>query len=333
MPQFDPAAVSGTRADASGRPVERVAFLLVPHFSLMAFASALEPLRAANAVAERPLYTWTLVSADGGPVTASNGIPVVCDRAIAPDDKFDMVALCTGLQPQTFKDDKVFGWIRRAAQMGAKLIGLSGGAYLMARAGLMEGYRSTIHWEFLAGYLEAFPDLEVTSNLFEVDRGRLTCAGGTAAIDLMLHLVAVTHGHDLATAVSEQFIHTRVRGSDDPQRMDLRQRTGVAHPKLLEAIDIIEKNLSEPLSQAELARNVGLSTRQLERLFKLYLKVTPSRYYLETRLKHAQKLLIQTSLSVLEVALACGFASASHFAKCYRGMFGHPPRAERLPAA
>lgn len=300
---------------------------------MMSFASTVEPLRAANRISGRDLYAWDILSVDGQPVEASNGIPIVPSAAPDPGQRApDTVCVVCGLDPQLAVEPSAVAWLRRMASRGSRLMGVATGSYLLARSGLLDGYRCTIHWENMAAFVEQFPDLDVTRQLFEVDRTRLTCSGGTAALDMMLYLIGMEHGHALRTAVSEQFIHTNMRQGGTPQRMDLRQRIGVSHPKLLEAIAVIEQNLQEPLSQADLARSVGLSTRQLERLFRMYLNVTPSRYYLDARLKHAQQLLAQTSISVLDVAIACGFASASHFAKCYRALFGHPPRAERSPA-
>ncbi|MFD1379776.1 GlxA family transcriptional regulator [Fodinicurvata halophila] len=207
-------------------------------------------------------------------------------------------------------------------------------SYILAKAGLLEGYSCTIHWENLAGFVEDFPELDVTNELFEIDRHRFTCAGGTAALDMMLNVISLQHGHELAAAVAEQFLHERIRDQNDHQRMSLPARLGVRHPKLLSVISTMERHLEEPLSRAQLAREAGLSTRQLERLFRKYLSRSPARYYLELRLNRARLLLLQTNLSVIDVALACGFVSASHFSKCYRDFFGRTPRKERgLPPA
>ena len=309
---------------------QRFAFLLVPQFSLMSFTACVEPLRSANRLAGRTLYDWRLFSVDGKIVTSGSSIGIMPHDAVNNREMFHAIVVCAGVDPHLHADDKAIAWLRWAARRGTRIGGLSTGTYLLAKAGLLNGYRCTLHWENLPGFLEMFPDLDVTTRLFEVDRSRFTCAGGTAALDMTLNLIAEQFGRDLSAEVSEQFVHTYVRQAREPQRMDLRQRVGVSHPRLLRAIEEIEANLAEPISRAALAKRVGLSTRQLERLFKVYLGCTPTRYYLETRLKHARKLLEQTSLSVLDVALSCGFASASHFAKSYRALFGYPPRAERL---
>lgn len=313
-------------------PLE-VVFFLIPGFSMMAFSSALEPLRAANRLSRQELFRWQLISADGEPTEASNGVVIIPDGGVDDVDFAPVVAVCASLGAQSFEDRHAFAWLRRLAHRGAIVGGISTGSYILARCGLLENRRCTVHWESLAGFVEDFPELEVTTNLFEIDRDRFTCSGGTAALDLMLDLIAERHGKRLAAAISEQFLHTHIRHADDPQRMELRKRLGVNHPKVLAAIALMENHLEEPLSSADLARSVGLSKRQLERLFRQHLDRTMRQYYMELRLKRAQLLLNQTMMPVLEVAIACGFVSASHFSRSYRAHFGHAPRTERLPAA
>ena len=228
-----------------------------------------------------------------------------------------------------YNDKTVFSWLRRLDRKGTNIGALCTGSHVLARAGLLEGYRCTIHWENITGFIEEFPGIEITNELFEIDRNRFTCSGGTAALDMMLNLIGRQHGHELAAAVSEQFIHERIRDQHDHQRMALTARLGVRHPKLIQVIKLMEQHLEEPLDRAALAAKVRLSTRQLERLFGKYLRRSPARYYLELRLNRARLLLLQTNMSVIDVALACGFVSASHFSKCYRDFFGKTPRKER----
>ena len=313
-----------------GATPRKFGFFLVPNFALMSFTSAVEPMRAANRLAGHKLFDWQLISKTGSAVVSSSGIEVVPHCSIEAIPRLDCLFVVAGLDAQTIDDKATFAWLRRTERRGCQIGALSTGSYLLAKAGLLNGYRCTIHWENLPGFQEAFPDLEVSPELYEIDRSRITCSGGTASLDLMLTLIAVEHGRDLANQVAEQFIHERIRGNHDHQRMALRSRLGISHPKLLIAIELMEKNLEEPLPRAELARRAGMSTRQLERLFRKYLTRTPTRYYLELRLHRARILLNQTAMSVLEVALACGFVSASHFSKCYREFFQRTPREERL---
>jgi len=304
-------------------------FFLHPRFSMLAFTSAVEPLRAANRLSGRKLYEWKIISHDGRPVSSSSLIEVLPHGGLDDFEMLPNVVVVAGLSAQFFEDRKLFAWLRRLARRGCRVGALSTGSYTLAKAGLLDGYRCTIHWENLTGFREDFSNLDATGELFEIDRGRFTCSGGTAALDLMLSLMALEHGRTLATQVAEQFIHERIRDTHDRQRMSLRSRLGISHPKLLKVLELMEEHLEEPLPRSDLARRTGLSTRQLERLFRKYLGRTPTRYYQELRLYRARTLLTQTSLSVLDVALACGFVSASHFSKCYREFFRCTPREER----
>ncbi len=292
---------------------EPIGFFLAPKFSMMAFTSAVEPLRAANRMSGRNLYSWRLISSDGAPVEASNGIAMMPDSGIATADDLPTLIVCSGIDVHLVRDKETFSWLRRQARKGTRIGAICTGSHILARAGLLDGYRCTIHWENIPGFTEAFPDIEVTGELFEIDRNRFTCSGGTAPLDMMLHMITTRHGHDLATAISDQFIHDRMRGPNDHQRMTLQSRLGVRDPKLIAVIAQMETNLEEPLSRIDLADSVDLSTRQLERLFRKNLASTPKHYYVELRLRRARQLLLQTSMSVLDVALACGFVSASHF--------------------
>jgi transcriptional regulator GlxA family with amidase domain len=319
-------------------PPEPFAFVLVPNFSMMAFVSALEALRIANRMAGRTLYSWQVVARQAGPVRASNGCLVTADQSLAevhigPGREQPTVILCSGLGAERIVDRELFAWLRRADRSGAVVGALCTGAHLLARAGLLHNRRCTIHWENLPGFVEEFPEIAVSADLFEVDGNRLTCSGGTAPLDLMLHLIARDHGHELAVKVSEQCLLDRIRQPHDHQRIPYRVRLGIYHPKLIGAIEMMESNVEEPLDQEMLARYVGLSRRQLERLFKKHLGRTPAQYYLELRLERARHLLYQTTMPVMNVAFATGFVSASHFSTCYRQMYGKTPRAERIGLA
>jgi transcriptional regulator GlxA family with amidase domain len=308
---------------------QRIALILLPRFSFLPFSGLVESFRLANRMSGRELYRWKLVSMDGQPVTASNGVELNVGGDLAAAESCDTVVVCSGIDVHTINARGLSGWLRKADRRGADLGAICTGSYILAKVGLLDGHRCTIHWENLAGFCEDFPEIEVTSELFEIDRNRFTCSGGTAAIDMMLNVIARQHGHELAASVADQFMHERIRDQHDRQRISLPARLGVRHPKLLAVIGTMEQNLEEPLSRSELARGADLSTRQLERLFRKYLNRSPARYYLELRLNKARLLLLQTNMSVIDVALACGFVSASHFSKCYRDFFGRTPRKER----
>ena len=311
---------------------QKIGFLLLNEFSMLAFAAAIEPLRSANRQSNKDLFKWVIASTDGNASVASNGVEVASDGDPSVLQDCRMVFVCAGVNVRENTGKAELNLIRRLDRNGAVIGAICTGTYVMAAAGLLDGRRCTIHWENIDGLAEEFPELEITNDLFEVDGTRVTCSGGTASLDMMLNLITQAHGPQLAAEVSDQFIHDRIREPTDRQRMELRSRLGVSHPKLLSVVKTMEDNLEEPLAQTNIARMTNLSTRQLERLFRKYLNTTPTRYYLNLRLARARHLLRQTSMSILSVALACGFVSASHFSKCYRECYNRTPRAERAPA-
>lgn len=310
----------------------RFGFFLVPQFSLAAFTASIEPLRLANRASGRSLYEWRLFSRDGAPVAASSGVELRADAAHAEARGIDAALVCAGLEVERHPHRELMAALRRLASHGASVGAVCTGTWVLARAGLLDGYRATVHWENHAGLVAEFPRLDVSQELFEIDRTRFTCAGGEAATDMMLSIIARDHGADLAAQVTDQLIHHRIREPGERQRMNLRTRLGVAHPRLLEVVDLMESRLEEPLSCVELAVAVGSSPRQLERLFCRHLGRSPMRYYLGLRLERARQLLRQTSMPVLAVALSCGFPTASHFSKSYCEHFGCSPSTERRAA-
>ena len=307
----------------------KVGFLMVHNFSMIAFSAAIEPLRVANRMSGETLFEWVIASPTDEAIRASNGVRIEVDSTLAELADCRLVFVCGGLDVQSHTDQNTLNVTRRLDRQGAVVGAICTGTYVLAAAGLLNETRCTIHWENIDGLAEEFPHLEITNELFEIYDNRVTCSGGTASLDMMLYLISQIHGQALAAQVSDQFIHDRIRDPSDRQRMELRSRLGVSHPKLLTVVGLMEANLEEPMSQTELAKEAALSTRQLERLFRKYLSTTPTRYYLNLRLARARHLLRQTSLSILSVALACGFVSASHFSKCYRETYGRTPRAER----
>jgi len=294
-----------------------------------AFASTIEPLRIANLVSDQEVFRWSLASVNGEPVTASNGIAFQVDSGFEDMKRGQTACVCSGQNVQKYQSKPLHNWLRKQSRLGVNLAGVCTGSYILAAADLLNGYRCTIHWENLAAFTEDFPDISASTRLFELDRDRFTCAGGTSPIDMMVTLIALVEDKDLAQKVAEEMIHAPIRDQTEHQRISLPARIGVRHPKLVKVVEIMESNLEEPMSPTSLAKQVGISTRQLERLFNRYLNRTPKRYYLELRLQKARQLLLQTSMSVINVALACGFTSPSHFSKCYRTFFERTPYRER----
>ena len=300
---------------------------------MLAFVSAIEAMRAANRLRDRALYGWEVISVDGGPVTASNDMATPADRAVREAPAYDTVVVIGPFDPAPYREPAVFAWLRRLDRHGAKLGGLCTGAYVLASAGLMGRHHCTMHWEVLPAFLEAFPEIEVSTDLYQLDGKRFSAAGGTAALDMMLALVAEEHGWDLAGEITDSFVLERVRAPTDPQRMALVNRLGSLHPKLVTCVGLMEANVEVPLRPPELALAVGLSKRQLERLFRRHLGTTLGHHYMSIRLKAARRMVEQTNLRIAEIAFACGFSSATYFSQLYRAAYGHSPRQDRRAVA
>ncbi|WP_186766281.1 GlxA family transcriptional regulator [Phaeobacter marinintestinus] len=315
--------------DIHAEKPRRFVFVLMEGFTLLSFACALECLRHANRAGTSPLYEWVICSEDGLPVTCSGGVSFSADIGYEELGRDDTILLCGGIDVQNATSKKLLNWLRREARRGVTMGGLCTASYSLALAGLLDGKKATIHWENQDSFAEEFEEVELTKSVFVIDGKRLTTAGGTSSIDLMLKLIANDHGEELANAVADQQIYSSIRTDQDTQRLSVPTRIGVRHPKLSQVIQMMEANIEEPISPSVLAKDVGMSTRQLERLFRRYLNRSPKRYYMELRLQKARNLLMQTDMSVINVALACGFASPSHFSKCYRSHYDTTPYRER----
>lgn len=321
---------TGYREFTQSAPMQSVGFLLLDNFTLISLASAVEPLRMANQLSGRELYRWTTLSADGGQVWASDGLQITPDTGVSNAPMMDTVIVCGGVGIQrTVTRDHIM-WLRSQTRRSQRLGAVCTGSWALACAGLLDGFDCSVHWECLAGMQEAFPRVNLSTKLFTLDRHRFTCSGGTAPLDMMLHLITRDHGRELSAAISEMFVYERIRNEHDHQRVPLKHMLGANQPKLQEIVALMESNTEEPIDLDELAEYVSVSRRQLERLFQKYLGCSPSRYYLKLRLIRARQLLKQTHISIVEVSSVVGFVSTSHFTKCYREYFGYPPRNERI---
>jgi transcriptional regulator GlxA family with amidase domain len=314
--------------DTKGKP-KRFVFVLLENFTMLCFACALESLRIANRMANKKLYDWAIAGEGGEIARCSNGTEFKLNMDLGELAREDVVMVCGGIDVQAATTKKMVSWLRREARKGVTMGGLCTAGYTLAKAGLLDGKKATIHWENQDSFAEEFEDVKLTKSVFVVDGNRITTAGGTASIDLMLKIIADDHGEELANAVADQLIYSSIRTDQDTQRLSIPTRIGVRHPKLSRVIQMMEQNIEEPISPATLAHDVGMSTRQLECLFRRYLSRSPKRYYMELRLQKARNLLMQTDMSVINVALACGFASPSHFSKCYRAHYDTTPYRER----
>lgn len=307
---------------------QELKFLLLPGFPPSAFVNAVEVFRIANRF-QPDFYRWRIVSLDGQAVESCSGMSINADEAmgaVAPDC---IVMVVAGYEPLKYYDDRLQQWLKTLAVQKIVLGAIDTGVFPLARAGLLSGYRVTLHWEALEAFRESFPDIVTSRKLFEIDRDRISCAGGTATMDLMLHLISLEHGQKLAVQVSEQLVMGLIRTAKSPQRAQTVGRYGTNNKKLIKIINVMAEHAENPLAVHELAALIGVTSRQLERLFRLHLDTTPNSFYLSMRLDKARQLLRQTDLSVTEVSLACGFESPSYFARRYNRHFGCTPRQDR----
>ena len=308
----------------------RYAFLTLPNYSLIAVSNAVEVLRMANRVLGQDAYEWCIASLDGRPVLASSGLDLAPTVALDKIGKVEILFVCGGINVREAVTAPLVAALKRLAERRLALGALCTGGYALARAGLLDNYRATIHWENLPALREEFPRVQLNDQVFSIDRDRYTASGGTAPLDLMLNLIQLKHGSSVSQLVSEQFVLERVRSAEDRQYVPLRAQVGNAHRSMIQVAELMEENIEKPLSLEDIARTTGLSRRQIERLFRQEMGRSPARYYLEIRLDRARHLLIQSSMPVVEVAVACGFVSASHFSKCYRELYARSPQQERV---
>jgi transcriptional regulator GlxA family with amidase domain len=310
----------------AGKGPTRVGFLLFPNFILLSYAAVAEALRAANQVADADLYQWRNVTIDGRAARSLTGAEVPADCRVGDGIKFDLLFIASTNDFHPSKE--VVAWLRRVARDGTQIAGISAGVHIMAEAGLLDGYRCAIHWSHAPSFRESFPNIEIESSLYVIDRKRITCSGSGAAADLMHAVIEAQHGAELARGVDE-WLTLGLRPRTAPQRRSISERISHRSPPLISAVTHMEAHLEEHLTREDLARSAGVSVRQLERLFRLHLGTTIVSYYRQLRLNHARELLRRTGLSVGEIALASGFSSHSYFSRAFKAQFGFAPTARR----
>ena len=302
-----------------------VAFLLLPKFTMLAFSSAIEPLRMANQLAQQVLFRWQVLSDDGLPVACSNGVPVMVEGAWTQAKPAGIVLVCSGVEPEGKASVALGDWLRGLWRRGRVVGGLCTGAYALAQAGILKGHRFTMHWDNIAAFAENHPDMAPARQVFCIDDRVMTCAGGVAAADLMLKLINDRFGPALGQEVMNMCLLTQRRSEEDRQTTSLAARLGTRHDKLLQAAAYLEAHIEEEFDLDACAAHLSLSRRQIERLFSRYLNITPVRYMNDLRLARGRSLLAETDMKVTEVAIACGYASTSHFSKSFRKKYGTSP--------
>jgi transcriptional regulator GlxA family with amidase domain len=303
--------------------------LVVDGFSLMSLAATLEPLRAANRVSGRTLYEWRLVSPSGSAVTSSSEV------SLAVSGGFDAAARRDALIVVAAFDAERHGApalkkLRAVARSRVPLGGIESGSWILARGGLLDGYRATAHWEDVEEFAASFPGVEAVADRYVIDRDRFTAGGASPALDMMLHLIRAQHGMAIALKVASVFIYDQEHLATDRQPVVSLGRLEFAEPRLTAAIRLMEGAIEETLPVAAIAKRIGLSARSLQSLFMCHLGVTPHAYYLDLRLDATRRLLLQTRWSVVAIAAACGFASSSDLARAFRRRYRCTPRELRV---
>jgi AraC family transcriptional regulator, carnitine catabolism transcriptional activator len=309
-----------------------VAFLLIPRFSMISLYGALEPLRVANRFAGNK-FSWRFISSNGQPVSASNDIPISVSGGLADMGRPTMLVVCASYEPQQGITKQLLGAIRKQASQKTLIAGIDTGPFAMAQAGVLDGCRATCHWESLPGFRESFPKIQTFQSLYEIDRDRLTCAGGSSSIDMMLEWIRQQLGRTIAATVADQLVHFRMDEQRNEARLPPAKRYGTTDARILACISLMEEQIEEPLSVEVLAEQAGISVRQLERLFMAVLRQRPMGFYLQLRLERAERLINYADMSLREVALATGFSSLPLFSRSFKKYFGKSPSLWRNTAA
>lgn len=319
-----PKGVAHVELDTPSEP-EHFVFLLRPNLSMIAFSAAIEPLRVANQLTGKVLYRWTMMSEDGESVRASNGVEIGVDCALGETPPGAYVFVCSGVEPDRIASKKCSDWVRYQWRTGRVVGGLCTGAYTLAQAGILKGSKFTLHWENQLPFRETYPGLDLQEQLYVIDGRIMTCGGGAAATDLFLKLIYEKHGPMLSQAVLNMCLHFVHRAEADSQTSSTAASLGIRNAKLLQIINLFDEGIEHQVDLDDIAGQVGLSRRQMERLFSRHIGRTPKRYLMDLRLQRARALLAETDLPVGEVAAACGFESVAHFSKRFRDRFGMSP--------
>ena len=306
-----------------------IGFLVTDGFPMITLAASIEPFRAANELTNTNRYAWTLLTEDGGPVRSSSGVQITADGAALEAPQKDMMIVLSGTRCPLEDEPRIHKWLRNLSRHGTKLGAISGGVLLLARAGILDGRRCAAHWYFSNAFREEFPNVIMTSRLFEIDQDLFTCAGGTASLDVMLNLMSEDLGRVVSNEISSWFQHPRIRDAHDEQDLSAAGALSINSVAVTEAITLIRSSIETPMPIGEISEKIGVSPRQLERLFKVHLGASPVSFYRRERLKRARELLLYTNLPISEIAVATGFGSQSHFARSYRNEYGRSPKEDQ----
>jgi AraC family transcriptional regulator, carnitine catabolism transcriptional activator len=307
-----------------------IGFLLLPQFTMIALASAIEPLRIANRYIAEP-YCLRLLSLDGKPVADANGIQMQVEASLGDCGHLGCLFIVSDKRPERFYSGELRRLLHNLDRAGCMLGGLDTGCFILARAGLLKKQRVTLHWEVIDAFRERYPEANSHTTLFEIDQGRMSSAGGSASLDMVLHAIGLDHGMSVAHLVEDHCMHRGIRDGGSGQRIPLPMRTGVHHPTVVRAISLLESLSGEVMSVSRLAFELGVSERHLLRLFQKHIGESPAAWQLRQRLNRARALLRQTDLSITEISVACGFRTMGHFSTAFKKHFGSSPSLSRGP--
>jgi len=324
---------AGSPAGLSAGESQQVLFVLMPRFNMATLATMIEPLRIANYVMTKELYSWTFLAPGGGTVQASNKMPLACHDLYDADSvrgPINCVVLLGSWGSERHSDERLANWLRSRERHGTTLIGVEIGTYIFARAGLLNNRRATTHWSFFAGFAENFPMVEAREQMFTIDKNIMTCAGGMAGIDLMLHRIASDHDEDLANEVATQMLHQFRCEEHFPQRPHSNMTVSDTHPIIRKVTHILENRIEENITIPELCSELGMPQRKLERLFNKHVGCSIVQFYRFLRLQYARTLLVSTAMGIREISVASGFNSMSYFSHCFSRTFGRKPSQYRL---
>lgn len=311
--------------------VTHLAILVTPNFNFSATMAFIDPFRAVNYLDGKTRFVWQLISLDGGLLTASNGLQLNTIALVDIErDLLDLVVVSSSWTPELYSEQRLFNalryWSRRKVTLGA----LDTGAFILAQAGLLKDRQATVHYEHLDAFIELFPGVQSSEQLCVFDGDRISCSGGGAAVDFSLHIVVATCDEVLANKAAQYLFHQNLRPLSASQSPEQTVPLGLSVPaSVRNAIALMEQHLETPMTLVAVCSKIGISQRQLARLFSQYVGKSPVRYYLDIRLDRARGLVTQTVLPLSQVAVAAGFSNMVHFSRAYRERFGLPPNRDR----
>lgn len=308
----------------------QIGILVVPSYSQLTLAALVEPLRMANTVADRELYRWVICADKQTAVESSSGFKLAVDQDISEVQGLDAVFVLASYEVMNYASARLNRFLRKQVRNRVLVGGFDAAPFLLAEAGVLDGYRATTHWDDLENFRDAYPRVDVVPERYVTDRGRITTSGSLPSFDFALEFIRQQNGLMLAMNVSGNFLYDQARPGSESQYMIAASLTNARHPVISKSIRLMEHNLQSPLTIGAIAKAVGLTERSLQRRFQSVLNISPYQYYRMLRLDASRRLLDNTGLSITEVGVATGFESRNAFTRAFKNQFGMPPSKRRL---